>query len=81
MAKGEKPEWEQMYNKDGISIFGDLIFGRVKLITPEGESTASDIAAVGGIVAFGEYYEGGIGKIKAYIPYFPATTLNALRGE
>lgn len=80
MAKGEKPEWKQMYNKDGISVFSDPIFGRVKLITPEGGATAKDVAAVNGIVAFSEYYEGGIGKIKVYIPYFPVTTLNSLRG-
>lgn len=73
MVKGGKSEWEQMYNKDGISVFSDPIFGRVRLVTPEGESIAKDVAAVEGVVAFSEYYEGGIGKIKMYIPYFPVT--------
>lgn len=81
MVKGEKPEWKLMYSKDGISVFSDPIFGRVKLVTPEGGSTAKDVAAVNGVVAFSEYYEGGIGKIEVCIPYFPVTTLNALRGE
>lgn len=80
IVKRKKPEWIEKYNKDGIIVYGDPIFGRVKLTTPEGTDIGKNIVAIGGIVAFGEYYEGGIGKLSAYHPYIPREVMDMLRG-
>lgn len=58
--------WYEMYNKNNIKVHEDRAYGRIKLITPEGESIARDMAAVGNIVVFSEYYAE---KITPNIPY------------
>ena len=80
IVKGERPEWVKKYEKDGIVVYGDPIFGRVKLITPKGMAIDDNMAAVGGIVAFGEQYK-GIGGLIPYMPYVPINVMDALRGE
>lgn len=82
LAKWRNPDWVKKYNKDGLIVYEDAIFGQVKLVTPKGNTIiGKDIAAIDGIVAFGKYYEGGIGGLKAYHPYVPRELMDMCRGE
>lgn len=65
----DTPVWVEEYNKDGIVIFSDDIFGKVKLIVNEKTSIDAQMIAIDGIIAFSAYFAGGIGGILPYVPY------------
>lgn len=56
--QGKPKMWIKKYNKDGITIYQDMGYGDIMLITPQGTSTGKDMVVMGNTVCFGPYYEG-----------------------
>jgi len=65
-AQGTPIMWYKMYEKDGIIIYADRAFGKIKLVTPKGESIDTEMVIVEDVIAFGLYYEG---FVEVYVPY------------
>lgn len=61
--------WIEEYNKDGIIIYSDDVFGKVKITKGKATAIDTDVAAVDGIVAFSDYMTGGVGGLVPYVPY------------
>lgn len=65
-----QPHWAEEYNKEGIVIYSDDLFGKIKLSIGDSEPVISaTTVALDGIVAFSDYFAGGIGGIVPYVPY------------
>lgn len=68
LVKGESPSWQEVYNKDGIVIHIDPLFGLIQLTTPGGSEIGENMVSMGRIVVFGEFYKGR-GELEIHKPY------------
>gem|GEM_PF-1805454 len=51
LAKGKPRLWVRLYENEGVTVWRDLGFGLIRLVTPEGVSEGKDMVAVKGVYA------------------------------
>ncbi len=51
VAKGKPKLWVRLYENEGVTVWRDLGFGLIRLVTPEGVGEGRDMVSVKGVYA------------------------------
>lgn len=66
VKRGKPIQWLKVYDKNSITVYEDVSYGNIKLVTPEGTNIGTNLAVVGDYTVFGTYYEG---TVTINVPY------------